>query len=55
VVGGFRPAVGPGAGWIPRYSERDDFEGVGLATGALSPAGELVLDLGLKGWHRHSY
>lgn len=52
VVGGFRPAAGPGAGWIPFAIKLDDFEGVGLATGAHSPAGELVLDLGLKGWHR---
>lgn len=52
VVGGFRPAAGTGAGWIPFSIKLDDFEGVGLATGALSPAGELVFDLGLKDWHR---
>jgi hypothetical protein len=52
VVGGFRPATGPGAGWTSLYIKLDDFEGVGLATGTNSPAGELVLDLGLQGWHR---
>jgi hypothetical protein len=52
VVGGFTPASGPGAGWIPLDVGLDDFESVGLTTGAYSPAGELVLDLGLKGWHR---
>ena len=52
VVGGFKPAAGIGAGWISFEYEFDDFAGTGLATGALSPAGELVLDLGLNGWHR---
>jgi hypothetical protein len=52
VVGGFRPASGPGAGWVPLPIGLDDFDGVGLATGAHSPAVELVLDLGLTGWHR---
>ena len=52
VVGGFRPASGPGAGWFSFNYELEKFGGVGLATGACSPAGELVLDLGLKGWHR---
>ncbi len=52
VVGGFTPASGTGAGWIPVEYELDIFKGVGLAVGALSPAGELILDLSLKGWHR---
>ncbi len=52
VVGGFRAAAGLGAGWVPVAYELDRFGGVGLATGALSPAGELTLDLGLTGWHR---
>ena len=52
VVGGFQPAPGPGAGWFPFQYELDQFAGVGLTTGAFSPAGELVLDLGLTGWHR---
>lgn len=51
VMGGFRPAAGIGAGWVPFEYALDEFGGVGIATGALSPAGELVLDLGLKGWH----
>ena len=52
VVGGFKPASGPGAGWIPFNVGLESFSSVGLATGAYSPAGELILDLGLKGWHR---
>lgn len=52
VVGGFRPASGPGAGWIPFRIGLEAFSSVGLATGAHSPAGELALDLGLNGWHR---
>ena len=52
VVGTFEPAAGLGAGWLPLRYELDSFAGVGLATGAHSPAGELVLDLGLTGWHR---
>jgi hypothetical protein len=51
VVGGFRSASGTGTGWIPFKYELDQFDGVGLATGASSPAGELTLDLGLSGWH----
>ena len=52
VDGGFGAANGTGAGWIPFDYELDAFSGVGLATGAHSPAGELTLDLGLTGWHR---
>lgn len=52
VVGGFRPASGPGTGWIAFHIGFDAFSSVGLATGAYSPAGGLVLDLGLNGWHR---
>ncbi len=52
VVGGFQAASGPGAGWIPLHIGFDAFSSVGLATGAHSPAGELMLDLGLVGWHR---
>ncbi|MFA6568192.1 MAG: hypothetical protein WCS96_08275 [Victivallales bacterium] len=52
VVGGFKPAIGPGAGWIPLNIGLDSFSSVGLATGANSPAETLVLDLGLKGWYR---
>lgn len=52
VVGDFQPASGPGEGWISFHVGLDELSGVGLATGARSPAGELVLDLGLKGWHR---
>ncbi|MAE61325.1 MAG: hypothetical protein CMJ49_08220 [Planctomycetaceae bacterium] len=52
IVGDFRPAPGPGAGWISFDYELDTFGGVGLATGALSPAEPLALDLGLTGWHR---
>ncbi|MEI6420699.1 MAG: hypothetical protein WCP55_00650 [Lentisphaerota bacterium] len=52
VVGGFKPAAGPGDGWIPFNVGLDNFSSVGLATGAYSTAGELILDLGLKGWHR---
>lgn len=51
VVGGFQAAEGIGAGWIDFDYQLEGFAGVGLATGALSPAGELVLDLGLDGWH----
>lgn len=52
IVGGFRPAEGPGAGWVAVDYELDTFAGVGLATGADSPASELILDLGLTGRHR---
>jgi len=52
IVNDFHPAEGPGAGWFPFHIGLDGFDSVGLATGAFSPAGELVLDLGLKGWHR---
>jgi hypothetical protein len=52
VVDGFHPAEGAGRGWIRFDYELDCFAGVGLATGAESGAGELVLDLGLIGWHR---
>jgi len=48
---GFRDAEGVGTGWVSFDYEFDDFAGVGLATGALSPAGELVFDLKLEGWH----
>jgi len=51
VVGRFELAAGVGAGWVPFEYELEDFAGVGLATGALSSAGELILDLGLSGWH----
>jgi hypothetical protein len=52
IAGDFKAANGPGAGWFPFKYELDRFAGVGLATGAHSPAGELVLDPGLTGWHR---
>ena len=52
VVGGLQAASGPGGGWFPFKYTFDCFSGVGLSTAALSPAGELVLDLGLTGWHR---
>jgi len=52
VAGGLPAADAPGAGWFPFKYELDQFAGVGLATAAHSPAGELVLDLGLTGWHR---
>ena len=52
IVGDFKPAIGMGTGWVPFEYELDVFPGVGLATGALSPAEELTLDLGLTGWHR---
>jgi hypothetical protein len=51
ILGGFKSAEGIGVGWIPFDYELDDFAGTGLATGALSQAGELVLDLNLTGWH----
>jgi hypothetical protein len=50
VVGGFVPAAGPGAGWCDFEYELEIGAGRGLFTGALSPAGELVLELGLTGW-----
>jgi hypothetical protein len=52
VEGGFKSADGVGAGWQSFDYELNDFKGFGLVTGALSPAGELVLDLKLAGWHR---
>ncbi|MHB0938297.1 MAG: glycoside hydrolase family 10 protein [Armatimonadota bacterium] len=52
IVGGLQSASGPGGGWFPFKYTLDRFAGVGLSTGAHSPAGELVLDLGLTGWHR---
>lgn len=54
IVDGFQPAAGAGEGWMAVEYELDTFKGIGLATGACSPAGELVLDLGLTGWHRLS-
>lgn len=41
-------------GWKPFTYELDAFSGTGLYTGAHSPAGELTLDLGLKGWQKIS-
>ncbi len=52
VVGGVTFAPGPGAGWFPFHIELEHLSCTGLATGAFSPAGELILELGLKGWHR---
>lgn len=52
IVGKFVPADGIGAGWIPFEYQFDDFTGTGIATGAHSPAGEIVCDLKLNGWHR---
>ena len=52
VVGDFQAAGGLGGGWFPFKYSLDKFAGVGLSTAANSPAGELVLDLGLTGWHR---
>lgn len=52
VAGGLQAAKGTGIGWISFEHELNDFTCVGLATGALSPAAELTLDLGLTGWHR---
>jgi hypothetical protein len=52
VVGPFMPAAGPGAGWFPFSIGLEHLSCTGLATGAFSPAGELVLDLGLQGWYR---
>jgi hypothetical protein len=46
------PAAGPGAGWFPFSIGLEHLSCTGLATGAFSPAGELVLDLGLQGWYR---
>lgn len=51
VVGGFKSASGPGTGWCDFEYELEIGAGRGLFTGACSPAGELVLDLGLSGWH----
>ena len=51
VSGGLRAAEGIGAGWVPFQYDLADIQGVGLATGAGSPAGELVFDLKLSGWH----
>lgn len=52
VVGGFKPARGAGAGWSAFTHTHDDFDGVGLFTGAYSAAGELTLNPNLKNWHR---
>ena len=52
IAGGFQSASGLGSGWIALNYELDDFTGVGLATGAHSPAQALTLELGLSGWHR---
>ncbi|MCM8822185.1 MAG: hypothetical protein NC831_05160 [Candidatus Omnitrophica bacterium] len=48
----FKPAECPGDGWISFDYTLDDFSGKGLATGAYSKAGELVLELKLCGWHK---
>lgn len=52
VAGGFRPAAGIGAGWIPFDYELEGLSGTGVAAGSRHEGGELTLDLGLKGWHR---
>ena len=52
VVGEFQATEGPGGGWFPFKYTLDKFAGIGLSTAAHSSAGELVLDLGLTGWHR---
>lgn len=52
VRGGLRPLRGSAGGWIDFSYELDCFAGRGLAAGAGSGAGELVLDLNLTGWHR---
>ncbi len=44
IEGGFQSAAGPGTGWYAVDYELDCFSGRGLATGADSSAGELVLD-----------
>lgn len=51
VQGGLPPVAGPGAGWVPLQYGLEHVKGVGLATGAASPAGTLVLDLELTGYH----
>ncbi len=48
----FKEAKGTGAGWISFEYQFDDFSGKGIATGALSSAEEIVLDLKLNGWHK---
>ncbi|MGC9066335.1 MAG: hypothetical protein ACP5JO_06895 [Candidatus Ratteibacteria bacterium] len=52
VVGEFKDAKGTGAGWISFDYQLDNFSGKGIATGAISPAHEIVLDLKLNGWHK---
>ncbi len=52
VEGGLTTTSRIGAGWLAFPFALDQVEGVGLATGAASPAGELVLNLGLTGRHR---
>ncbi|MCE9589391.1 MAG: hypothetical protein K8S99_02580 [Planctomycetes bacterium] len=49
VVGGLRPARGKGEGWVELTWECDGKSGTGLATGALSGAPELIIDLGIEG------
>lgn len=49
ICGELKFAKGPGEGWIPFDYELDSFSGKGLATGAYSTAGEIILNLGLKG------
>jgi hypothetical protein len=51
VLGGFESARGVGEGWIEVAYETEEYSGAGLATGAKSGAGELVLDLNLEGRH----
>jgi len=51
VEGGFTSARGIGAGWVSFTYRAGGVDGVGLATGAGSGAGEVVLNLGLRGWH----
>lgn len=52
ICGKFVQSKGLGNGWITFDYQLDDFSGKGLATGALSHAEELVLDLKISGWHR---
>lgn len=51
VQGKFETASGPGTGWYSFEYELEHTKGIGLMTGARSPAAELVLHLGLTGTH----
>jgi hypothetical protein len=51
IVGGLKPARGTGEGWVAVPFRCAEFDGTGIAAGALSGAAPLAIELGLSGHH----